>query len=327
MRRENRDHRVPGESADYRAARDRLLDQEIKLPRLTEAMAVSQPALPTDGPIPQDHALDGVGRAGAPRNVKLSELFRPGKPSLAIYNLMFPRDPDDPSAEPAIDNTALLPLKEGPCHHAQRCSTNSTMPPSTPPSTPTSPSSRTRHSHGRSPSPRSAAGVTFASRPRPPTPTTACSTATRTQPVTSGAQTLLRPNGQRSGPASHQHPRAALEPPRSHPRRTSQRLARAAELLTSDDDNGHPGSRFPTRMPWRPAVQSATISVMSLGVSSAGRRGFGRRARAKWDAVELRREDRRELFAGLAHQPLRCTTSSKGRRFKRVPGLSGRSAG
>ena len=42
MRRENRDHRVPGESADYRAARDRLLDQEIKLPRLTEAMAVSQ---------------------------------------------------------------------------------------------------------------------------------------------------------------------------------------------------------------------------------------------------------------------------------------------
>ena len=105
----------PGESADYRAARDRLLDQEIKLPRLTEAMAVSQPALPTDGPIPQDHALDGVGRAGAPRNVKLSELFRPGKPSLAIYNLMFPRDPDDPSAEPAIDNTALLPLKEGPC--------------------------------------------------------------------------------------------------------------------------------------------------------------------------------------------------------------------
>jgi hypothetical protein len=111
------------------------------------------------------------------------------------------------------------------------------------------------------------------------------------------------------------------------PRRTSQRLARAAELLTSDDDNGHPGSRFPTRMPWRPAVQSATISVMSLGVSSAGRRGFGRRARAKWDAVELRREGRRELFAGLAHQPLRCTTSSKGRRFKRVPGLSGRSAG
>jgi hypothetical protein len=33
------------------------------------------------------------------------------------------------------------------------------------------------------------------------------------------------------------------------------------------------------------------------------------------------------LVENLAHQPLRCTTSSKGRRFKRVPGLSGRSAG
>lgn len=31
--------------------------------------------------------------------------------------------------------------------------------------------------------------------------------------------------------------------------------------------------------------------------------------------------------ADLTHQPLRCTTSSKERRFRRVPGLSGRSAG
>jgi hypothetical protein len=40
-----------------------------------------------------------------------------------------------------------------------------------------------------------------------------------------------------------------------------------------------------------------------------------------------RRRKTGALVADRAHQPLRCTTSSKGRRFKRVPGLSGRSAG
>ena len=105
----------PGESADYRAARDRLLEQEIELRRATEAVAVSRRALPTGGPVPEDYVFDGVGRAGAPTNVKLSELFVPGKHSLVIYNFMFPRDPGDTSAGPAIGKTALLPLREGPC--------------------------------------------------------------------------------------------------------------------------------------------------------------------------------------------------------------------
>ena len=47
--------------------------------------------------------------------MKLSELFEPGKHSLVIYNFMFPRDPGDTSARPAIGKTALLPLRDGPC--------------------------------------------------------------------------------------------------------------------------------------------------------------------------------------------------------------------
>jgi predicted dithiol-disulfide oxidoreductase (DUF899 family) len=105
----------PGESADYRAARDRLLEQEIELRRVTEAVAVSRRALPTGGPVPEDYVFDGIGGAGAPTKVKLSELFEPGKHSLVIYNFMFPRDPGDTSAGPAIGKTALLPLREGPC--------------------------------------------------------------------------------------------------------------------------------------------------------------------------------------------------------------------
>jgi predicted dithiol-disulfide oxidoreductase (DUF899 family) len=105
----------PGESTDYRAARDRLLEQEIELRRATEAVAASRRALPPGGPVPSDYVFEGAGADGAPTNVKLSELFEPGKNSLVIYSFMFPRDLSDTSAGPTIGKTALLPLQEGPC--------------------------------------------------------------------------------------------------------------------------------------------------------------------------------------------------------------------
>jgi predicted dithiol-disulfide oxidoreductase (DUF899 family) len=105
----------PSESADYRAARDRLLEQEIELRRATEAVAASRRALPPGGPVPDDYVFEGGGADGAPTNVKLSELFDQGKNSLVIYSFMFPRDPSDTSRGPTIGRTALLPLEEGPC--------------------------------------------------------------------------------------------------------------------------------------------------------------------------------------------------------------------
>ena len=105
----------PGESADYRAARDRLLEQEIELRRAMEAVAGSRRALPPGGPVPEDYVFQGAGADGAPTSEKLSELFEPGKNSLVIYSFMFPRDPDDSSPGPAIGKTAALPLDEGPC--------------------------------------------------------------------------------------------------------------------------------------------------------------------------------------------------------------------
>jgi predicted dithiol-disulfide oxidoreductase (DUF899 family) len=105
----------PGESADYRAARDRLLEQETELRRATEAVAASRRALPPGGPVPEDYVFQGAGVDGVPSNVKLSELFEPRKNSLVIYNFMFPRDPADTSPGPPTGKTALLPLEEGPC--------------------------------------------------------------------------------------------------------------------------------------------------------------------------------------------------------------------
>ena len=105
----------PGESAGYRAARDRLLEQEIELRRTMEEVAAARRRLPPGGAVPEDYVFQGAGAGGEPAEVRLSDLFAPGKDSLAIYSFMFPRDPSDDRPGPAIGETARLPLHEGPC--------------------------------------------------------------------------------------------------------------------------------------------------------------------------------------------------------------------
>src|SRR5919109_3897540 len=85
----------PGESAEYRAARDRLLEREIELRRAMEAVAAERRELPPGGPVPADYIFQGERAAGGQGEVRLSELFAPGRDSLAIYSFMFPRDPGD----------------------------------------------------------------------------------------------------------------------------------------------------------------------------------------------------------------------------------------
>jgi predicted dithiol-disulfide oxidoreductase (DUF899 family) len=100
---------------EYRAARDRLLEQEIELRRAMEAVAAARRELPPGGRVPQDYVFDGLGADAEPIQVRMSELFAPGKDSLVIYSFMFPRDPGDRTPGPATGQTALLPLAEGPC--------------------------------------------------------------------------------------------------------------------------------------------------------------------------------------------------------------------
>jgi predicted dithiol-disulfide oxidoreductase (DUF899 family) len=106
---------LPGESLEYRVARDRLLEREIELRRAMEAVAAARRALPPGGPIKVDYVFQGSGAGGGPTDVRLSELFEPGKDSLVIYSFMFPRDPGDQTPGPRDGETALLPLAEGPC--------------------------------------------------------------------------------------------------------------------------------------------------------------------------------------------------------------------
>ncbi len=105
----------PGESAEYRMARSRLLEQEIELRRATEAVAAARRELPPGGIVPEDYAFAGRLEDGRTTVVRLSELFAPGRDSLVVYSFMFPRDPGDERPGPEDGETALLPLAQGPC--------------------------------------------------------------------------------------------------------------------------------------------------------------------------------------------------------------------
>lgn len=105
----------PGDSSEYRAARDRLLAKEIELRRAMEAVAAARRELPPGGLVPEDYVFDGLGPNGAPAKVKLSELFAGGKDSLVAYSFMFPRHPEDDRPGPTEGAAARLKREDGPC--------------------------------------------------------------------------------------------------------------------------------------------------------------------------------------------------------------------
>src|ERR1700730_9573037 len=74
----------PGESTEYRAARNALLTEEMELRRQIERVAAQRRALPVGGMISEDYQF-----AGENGPVKLSELFTPDKDTLAIYSFMY----------------------------------------------------------------------------------------------------------------------------------------------------------------------------------------------------------------------------------------------
>ena len=75
---------MPGESAEYRTARNKLLTDEMALRRQIESGAELRRALPAGGTVAKDYVF--YGDHGP---LKLSDLFRPGMDTLAIYSFMY----------------------------------------------------------------------------------------------------------------------------------------------------------------------------------------------------------------------------------------------
>jgi predicted dithiol-disulfide oxidoreductase (DUF899 family) len=104
--------RFPGESRDYRRARNALLESEAELRAKNEQVAAQRRALPLGGVVAEDYVFESAADGS---QVRFSELFAPGKDTLVIYNMMFPRWSEDSRAGAPGGRTALLPLAEQPC--------------------------------------------------------------------------------------------------------------------------------------------------------------------------------------------------------------------
>ena len=93
MSESDRTPRFPGETEAYRKSRNELLEAEIALRREVESVAALRRKLPLGGAVKEDYVFeegpDGLGDSKEIRKTGLSELFRPGRDTLAIYSYMF----------------------------------------------------------------------------------------------------------------------------------------------------------------------------------------------------------------------------------------------
>jgi predicted dithiol-disulfide oxidoreductase (DUF899 family) len=101
----------PIESAEYRRTQP-TAGGRGRPPPADPAGRGGAPGAPGGRPDPQDYVFESAGDGG---EVRFSELFAPGKDSLVIYSMMFPRWSEDPRAGAPDGKTALLPLVEQPC--------------------------------------------------------------------------------------------------------------------------------------------------------------------------------------------------------------------
>jgi predicted dithiol-disulfide oxidoreductase (DUF899 family) len=99
----------PGETPEYRAARDELLEAEMQLRDQTEAVAAMRRAMPLGGIVEQDYAFARDGGA-----VGLTELFG-DHDTLVLYSFMFPRALDDDGPCPSC--TSMLDSLDGAARH------------------------------------------------------------------------------------------------------------------------------------------------------------------------------------------------------------------
>ena len=85
----------PNESAEYRTARNALLDAEIALRAQIESVAQQRRQLPPGGDVPEDYVFERIGANLLPEKVKMSQLF--GKhDTLVLYSFMYGPDRKDP---------------------------------------------------------------------------------------------------------------------------------------------------------------------------------------------------------------------------------------
>jgi len=105
----------PNETAEYRAARNVLLDAEMDLRRQLEQVAKLRRALPPGGAVAADYVFERIGANEAPEKVRLSQLFGVHS-SILLYSFMY-----GPAMErPCPMCTAMLDSLNGAAPHVRQ---------------------------------------------------------------------------------------------------------------------------------------------------------------------------------------------------------------
>jgi predicted dithiol-disulfide oxidoreductase (DUF899 family) len=88
----------------------------MKLRRHIEDVARQRRTLPLGGVIPTDYVFTALAPGdGKVKNIRMSELFAPGKRSLFLYNFMYPERPD--SMTPCPSCTSIIDAVDGASRH------------------------------------------------------------------------------------------------------------------------------------------------------------------------------------------------------------------
>lgn len=109
-------HRFPGETEEYREARDKLLHAELDLRARTEELAQMRRDLPVGGEVGEDYVFDELVEQNNNKRLiktKLSELFKDSKPTLIVYNFMYSIS----MKAPCVMCTSILDAMEGTARH------------------------------------------------------------------------------------------------------------------------------------------------------------------------------------------------------------------
>jgi predicted dithiol-disulfide oxidoreductase (DUF899 family) len=109
--------RFPGETDEFRLARNELLEAEIDLRRRTEAVAAQRRSLPLGGEVPTDYGFEESSGEGATRTVRLSELFEDGKDTLVLYSFMFLPGETGPLDNACPACTSIIDAVDGQAPH------------------------------------------------------------------------------------------------------------------------------------------------------------------------------------------------------------------
>lgn len=107
------DVRFPGESPEYRKARDRLVEAEVEARRAIERAAAVRRELPPGGVVPEDYVFEEAGADGGAKQVRLSVLFARGADTLIVYSFMY--GPEMEQACPSC--TSILDSLDGAAPH------------------------------------------------------------------------------------------------------------------------------------------------------------------------------------------------------------------